>query len=159
MNNYIREFRRYLKGLNLKCTPEREGIVREVMSFKKHFEADELLVKLRNRHNRVAKGTIYRTLKLLVDAGFLRPVIFIDRHMHYEPLVDSSHHEHLICMRCGRIIEFKNPKMEKMLEKICERISFTHAAHKLEITGLCSRCKPRHRESRRGGNRMRGISY
>jgi len=139
--DYIQQFRKYLKGCNLNWTPEREDIIKEAMSFKKHFEADELLVKLRNKKNKVAKGTIYRTLKLLVDAKLLRPIIFIDRHMHYESIVNQPHHEHLICMKCCRIIEFKNPKIEKMLEAISQKARFTHTGHKLEITGLCNKCK------------------
>ncbi|GAI42148.1 unnamed protein product, partial [marine sediment metagenome] len=99
MKDSVSVFKEYLKSEKLKVTPERQVIIKTIFSLGKHFEADELLVKLRQRKSKIAKASIYRTLKLLVDAGILRPVIFTDRHRHYEQVIGQKHHAHLICLK------------------------------------------------------------
>ena len=133
-------FRGLLKAHKLKFTAEREAVLREALSMRGHYEADDLLVKMRQSGRRVSRGTIYRTLKLLVECGLLREVAFVERHAHYECVNTHRHHEHLICLGCGRVIEFSRKPLEEQLKDVCRGQRFQEREHKIEVTGYCERC-------------------
>ena len=133
--------RGYCKQKSLKYTPGRKTILEAVCSMDSHFEADDLYLKLRETSSRrISRATVYRTLPLLEESGLIRRVIFIDKHTHYEQVYDHLHHEHLICLKCGRIIEFYKRSLEDSLEDIAREHSFKSVAHKLEVTGYCDTC-------------------
>jgi len=106
METNHQRFNRYLDKQGLKSTTERQLILDEVLALEDHFEAEDLLIRLRQRGARISKGTIYRTLNLLVESGLVRQVAFVDKHAHYEHVYGHEHHEHLICLSCGKIINF-----------------------------------------------------
>ena len=136
-----RLFSDYLEQKQLKYTPERKVILREVFSLHNHFEADELYFKLRKKgSHRISRATVYRTLPLLEESGLIRRVVFIDKHTHYEHVYGSMHHEHLICLSCGDVIEFYKKSLEDTLEDVARENKFNSVAHKLEITGYCRNC-------------------
>ena len=139
MNEHER-FRTFLKSEGFRFTAEREKVLEEACSIHQHFEAEDLLFRMRQHGLRVSKATVYRTLTLLVQCGLLREVIFGERHSHYEHVLGHRHHDHLICLRCGKIIEFTDETMEKLQQKICEQYRFESLRHKLEITGTCEQC-------------------
>ena len=141
MKNSVSVFRSYLKSEKLKFTPEREAIIKAVVYLGKHFEADELLVKLRQKRSKIAKASIYRTIRLLVDAGVLRPVIFTDRHLHYERVIGQKHHGHLVCLKCGKVIEFISSEILDELNRAYKKYHFEEFAHKIEATGYCRECQ------------------
>jgi Fur family ferric uptake transcriptional regulator len=131
----------YCKQKNLKYTPERKRILEAACSMDNHFEADDLYLTLRKSGGRrISRATVYRTLPLLEESGLIRRVIFIDKHTHYEQVYDHLHHEHLICLKCGKIIEFYRQSLEDALDDIARENRFTPVAHKLEITGYCDDC-------------------
>jgi Fur family transcriptional regulator, ferric uptake regulator len=132
---------RVLKDRNLKCTPERKAIFKEVEGLDYHFDADDLFLNLHKKNTKVSKGSIYRTLRIFEQAGIVRAVVFTERHMHYERVMGKSHHSHLICTGCGRIIEFSSPKIASGLEQACRKHGFREFDHKVEATGLCKRCQ------------------
>ncbi len=134
-------FASYLHKKGLKLTPQRKAIIEEVFSIKDHFEAEDLLLRIREHGKRVSKGTIYRTLPLLTDCGLLREVIFVEKHSHYEHIYGQKHHEHLICLKCGQIIDFYNQELEAALAKVCRKKKFRAKAHKIEVTGYCENCR------------------
>lgn len=133
--------RGYCKQKSLKYTPERKRILEAVCSMDNHFEADDLYLNLRETiGRRISRATVYRTLPLLEESGLIRRVIFVDKRTHYEHVHDHRHHEHLICLKCGKIIEFYRQSLEDSLEDIARQNRFTSVAHKLEITGYCDAC-------------------
>jgi Fur family ferric uptake transcriptional regulator len=135
-------FSNYLKQHQLKYTPERQMILREVFSLHNHFEADELYFKLRKMgSHRISRATIYRTLPLLEESGLIRRVVFIDKHTHYEHVYGHMHHEHLICLTCGDVLDFYKKSLEDTLEEVARENKFNSVAHKLEITGYCRNCR------------------
>ncbi len=142
MKDSVAIFKDYLKSKRLKVTPEREIIIRAILSLGKHFAADELLVKLRENKSKIGRASIYRTLKILVDSGILRPVIFTDRHLHYEQMIGKKHHSHLICLQCGKVIEFTSPRILAELHKAYKGYNFRETDHKVEATGYCKECHP-----------------
>lgn len=134
------KFREYLKSNSLKYTPERQIILRQVFANHEHFEADDLLVAVRQHSKKVSKATIYRTLSHLVKSGLLREAIFGEKHTHYEHVYKHKHHEHLICLSCNKIIEFSNQKFEKIQNDICAEHKFKPQSHRLQIFGYCVNC-------------------
>jgi Fur family ferric uptake transcriptional regulator len=133
--------RGYCKQKSLKYTPERKRILEAVCAMDNHFEADDLYLRLRaTGGRRISRATVYRTLPLLEESGLIRRVIFVDKRTHYEHGYDHLHHEHLICIKCGKIIEFYRQSLEDALDDIARENRFTSVAHKLEITGYCDDC-------------------
>lgn len=139
-------FRDYLYTLGLKYTLERETVLTEAFDIHDHFEAEDLLFRIRKKGKRVSKGTVYRTLKLLVDSGLVREVVFTDKHLHYEHVYGHKHHEHLICNDCGRIINFYRQELEEALLEACAQNNFKMKNHKVEVTGCCQSCYAKQRQ-------------
>jgi Fur family ferric uptake transcriptional regulator len=128
----------YLQGNNLNTTTQRELIVDQFLRSHDHISIDELLAKVRKRNKRVGYATVYRTLKLLVDAGIAIQRQFGDGQARFE--VDGEHHDHLICTKCGLILEFEDPEIEDLQEKIAKRMGgFQVMRHRHELYALCPR--------------------
>ena len=136
----ITRFQTFLQNQGLKLTTERSSLVREIFSTHYHFEADELLFKMKEKNVKISRATIYRTLELLVKAGLVRRVHLGEDHYHYEHVSGNSHHDHLICTTCGGVIEFHDPELEARQREICERKKFTPTFHNLQILGVCDSC-------------------
>jgi len=96
---------------------------------------------VRRRNKAVSRSTVYRALPLLVEFGILREVVYSEKHHNYECMVGRPHHEHLICLACGKIIEFSDERMEVPLEEACLKHRFKAVAHKTEVTGYCKKCQ------------------
>jgi len=141
MKNEEKKFREYLGSKGLKFTPERELILREVFSTHDHFEVDDLFVKLYHKNAHISRATVYRTLNLLVQGGLLRQVISGERHSHYEHILGHRHHDHLVCLRCGKLIEFSNRKIEDLQDEVCKKHNFEPYSHLLQINGFCWDCQ------------------
>lgn len=138
--NEEKVFREYLHDQGLKVTPERQMILEEVYRIHEHFEADDVLIGLRGRGNRVSRASVYRTLPLLVEGGLLREVHSAEKHSHYEHIFGHAHHDHLICNQCGSTTEFAEHEIEEMQTRICLEHGFMPTSHKLEIIGICKDC-------------------
>ena len=131
----------YLRERGLKITRERMAVLREALAFEGHFEAEDLQVALRRGGRRVSRATIYRTIKLLLDANLLRRSFSsVGKQTYYENLLDSRRHEHLICVRCGRVIEFTSDFLEEALKKEASARGFQFKRLRIEIFGECANC-------------------
>ena len=137
----IHRFQNFLATQGLKLTNERVALVREIFSQHYHFEADELLFKMKEKRLKISRATIYRTLELLVKSGLVRRVHLGEDHYHYEYVSGNSHHDHLICTTCGSVIEFHDPVLEERQLEICGRKKFTPTFHNLQILGICDACR------------------
>jgi Fur family transcriptional regulator, ferric uptake regulator len=133
-------FQTYLRGRGLKYTPERRTLLLTILRNEEHFDADELLVMLRQSGKRIAKATIYRTLPLMVDCGLIRQVQLGDKFARYEHRWGHTPHDHMICHRCQRIIEFDNAQIARLRSDIAARYRFRALSHRFQITGLCCEC-------------------
>ncbi|HWS72173.1 MAG TPA: transcriptional repressor [Thermoanaerobaculia bacterium] len=136
----VGRFQHFLVREGLKLTNERAALVREIFAIHYHFEADELLFKMKEKSVKISRATIYRTLELLVKSGMVRRVHLGEDHYHYEHVTGDSHHDHLICTTCGSVIEFHDPELEKRQREICARRKFTPTFHNLQILGVCDVC-------------------
>ena len=147
-------FRKYLERRGLKLTAERQAVFDELFARHEHFEADELLVRLRTKHKKISRATIYRTLELLVDSGIVGRVRIGETGYRYERLRAGEHHDHLICNECGRVLEFYEPRIESLQDEVCERYGFLPLSHSHQMRGICRQCRPR---AARAAARERGA--
>lgn len=134
-------FKEYLRDHQLKYTPERQMLLQEVLNNPEHFEAEQLLISLRQSGKRVAKATIYRTLPLLVDCGIIKQVQFGDSMAHYEHTFGQEPHDHMVCHQCRRIIEFDSSEVLRLREELAARFNFEPVSHRFQISGLCAQCR------------------
>jgi Fur family ferric uptake transcriptional regulator len=131
-------WRDYLQRNSLKTTQQREAIVDFFLRMHDHISIDELLDRVRKRHPKVGYATVYRTLKLLVASGLASHRQFGEGQARYE--VTGAHHDHLICSRCGLILEFEDDAIEEMQERIAARLGgFKVLRHKHELYAICPR--------------------
>lgn len=137
----VQRFTGFLQEQGLKITSERAALVREIVSSHYHFEADELLFRMKEKNVKISRATIYRTLELLVKCNMVRRVHLGEDHFHYEHIKGNSHHDHLICTTCGGVIEFHDPVLEARQIEICLRKKFTPTFHNLQILGICEACR------------------
>jgi Fur family ferric uptake transcriptional regulator len=129
-------WRTYIQDHRLNTTAQREAIVEQFLRTRDHVSIDELLTKVRKRQPKVGYATVYRTLKLLVDSGLAVERQFGDGQARYE--VVGDHHDHLICMQCGLILEFEDAEIERLQDRIANRLGgFTVLRHRHELYGLC----------------------
>lgn len=141
MQDYEEQFASYLSREKLKLTSQRKSVLGEVFAKHEHFEAEELLGRMRRKKLKVSKATLYRTLALLVEAGLLRQEVFGERHSHYEHIYGHRHHDHFVCLGCGKIKEFRNDEIERLQRLICEQHGFAATGHSMEFHGYCSKCR------------------
>jgi Fur family ferric uptake transcriptional regulator len=86
-------------------------------------------------------ATVYRTMKLRAESNLAHAQNFGDGQTRYEPAVGREHHDHLICTRCGTIIEFENDRIEQMQDAVARKHGFRVTSHKMELYGLCRTCQ------------------
>ena len=140
-------FRRYLREHNLPVTAQREQVAEVLFSAAGHLSADDIEVALKERGANVGKATVYRTLDLLAQSGMVTARDFGEGFRRFERAGGRAHHEHLICVRCGKVIEFVNERLERMKALIAEEYGFRHHHHRLEIFGTCPECQQQGGES------------
>ncbi len=133
-------FAGYLKGQRLRMTHERRAILGEMLEVRGHFDADQLLMLFRRKGRPVSRATLYRTLAHLVDAGLVHRIEMARGQARYEPMFGRHHHDHLVCLECGRIIEFENRDIERLQEEISRRKKFIMTGHTHQIRGTCESC-------------------
>ncbi len=141
MDAYEDKFKVFLKEKGLKFTPERQLILRVVFSLHKHFDIDELWEKVHKKDNRLSRATIYRTLPLLVECNLIQETLRCQGRIHYEHIFGHKHHDHMICMKCGKIIEFRDERVKKLEEEICKKYHFKPLEYRLGIKGYCEQCR------------------
>ena len=135
------EFMDLLQHSELRMTAQRRAIVRQILTIPGHFSADDLVTALDQTQEEASRATIYRLIPALIELGIVREVEHGYDHSHYEVVSDPAHHEHLICQRCGEVIEFVCPAIEGAIIGVCREHHFRHHQHGLEITGLCEQCQ------------------
>lgn len=127
----------------LKTTSQRELIVDVFLRGTQHVSIEELLTEVRRHSAKVGYATVYRTLKLLAECGVANEQRFGEGVTRYEIANEEHHHDHLICLECGRIEEFEEPAIEELQEQIALRHGYEVRSHKHELYGLCPDCRRR----------------
>ena len=141
MDQAIEQFRSYLRSRHLRLTPERMALLRAALRSPAHFDADDLVAMMHRKGRRISRATIYRTLSLLEQSGILRKSLFGQDRAFYEPTLDHGHHDHIVCVSCGRIEEFYEKRLEQLQEQILRDLGFEPLDHVHEIFGVCRNCQ------------------
>ena len=132
-------FHARLKERGLKSTGQRDDIARVFFDYGHHLGAEELYAEVKMIDPHVGYATIYRTLRLFKECGLLYERHFDEGQARYEA-VGERHHDHFICERCGRIIEFENAAIERMQNIVARDLGVTLTRHKMRVSGICSDC-------------------
>ncbi len=146
MGTAFEKFHQYLRSRGLKLTSERKNILKKVVSIHDHFDAEELLYMLKEDGKQISRASVYRTLNLLVDSNLVEKVDFGEGRAYYEHTLGNYHHDHLICVECGKVIQFEDQVIEKRQKDICKKHKFELDYHTLNIFGRCSECNNGRRE-------------
>ncbi len=135
----------YMVKKGLRSTDQRRLIVETFFGSTNHVSIEELLAQVRARDPRVGYATVYRTLKLLSECGVANERRFGDGLTRYELADDATHHDHLICVDCGDIVEFEEPRIEELQETVAKQYGFALRSHKHELYGICPSCQAKRR--------------
>lgn len=134
-------FNRYLSKKGLRATRQRKLILLTFLESDKHIDVRKLYSRIREKGSSIGYATVYRTMKLLTECGIAQAHHFGDGSARYEQGAGQNHHDHLICLNCGQIIEFENSEIEMLQDRVAGQHGFRILDHKLEIYGHCSQCR------------------
>jgi len=138
-------FEAFLRQQTLKLTPQRRQIFERAFATHDHFSADKLYGWLKGEDGpSVSRATVYRTLALLVEGGFLESLDAGQGELLYEHVLGHRHHDHIVCVDCGRIEEFYDEEIERLQEEAASRKGFKLVRHNLRLFGTCSACTRKH---------------
>ena len=141
LEHFRRLLEEHMAKKGLRSTDQRRLIVDTFFRAPNHISIEELLAQVREKEPKVGYATVYRTLKLLTECGVAHERRFGDGLTRYELADDTSHHDHLICIECGDIVEFEEPRIEALQEEIASKYGFELKSHKHEMYGVCPSCQ------------------
>ena len=144
-------FLEHIQKKGLKRTGQRDLILEVFLRTEAHLSSEDLYQLVKKQDPTVGQTTVYRTLKLLTEAGLAREVRFGDGRAHYEHNYKHQHHDHMICSSCGRIIEFFSAELEAIQDAMAAKHKFEVQQHLLRIIGLCAQCQRANRAARKAG--------
>ena len=145
MNNkeplYEKRLNNYLRGQKGRMTDPRQQIIRMLAKRAGHFTVETFLLELKQAGFRGSRATVYSTVKMLVEAGFLQRMPGMGREVQYEWVREAEHHDHLVCTCCGLTSTFLNEKLESIQQQVCDEHGFKATQHSLTIYGKCNECQ------------------
>ena len=131
----------FMNKRGLRSTEQRRLIIDTLFDASEHITIDGLLSEVRAIDPKVGYATVYRTLKMLTESGVVQEHKFGDGHTRYELADANSHHDHLICLECGRVDEFVDDVIEKRQKAVAESNGYALAQHQLALYGYCADCR------------------
>ena len=135
-----RVFEAFLRQRGLKFTRARKLLLRKVFEMHDHFTAEQLLDRLKDSGVAASKATVYRTLSVLLECDLLMAHDFGEGALYYEHTFGHDHHDHLFCLHCKSITEFRDDAIEESQDRVTERLGFRMISHSLKIYGVCEGC-------------------
>lgn len=139
MKRFVQVEQRLREG-GVRLTDQRRLVVRRAVSYL-HFTAEELVKDVQTIDQSVARGTVYRTLALMHQAGVVEKHDFRYGPPNYEVTFGKAHHDHLMCVQCGEIIEFQEPRWERLQDEVVKRYGYQLLSHTHKLYGLCATCQ------------------
>jgi len=134
--------RRYLSERGLKMTTQRDRILEVFLRTSGHVTAEQLYERMKQVDPGIGFTTVYRTLRVLCECGLAQERNFGHGPARYEHAFSRRHHDHLVCVKCGRIIEFENDAIETIQRQVADTHRFTLLDHRHELYGHCEFCRP-----------------
>ncbi len=139
-------FLEHIQKSGLRRTAQRDLILEVFLRTEDHLSSEDLYWLVQKEDPNVGQTTVYRTLKLLTEAGLAREVRLGDGRTYYEHHFDHEHHDHMICTECGEVIEFFSAEIEELQDQMAEKFNFKPTHHSLRILGICGECQKLERE-------------
>lgn len=136
----MENFRAVISDGRLKATKQREAIFNVFLRLRGHKNVFEIYAQVAKVNPKIGYTTVYRTLKLLTRLGLAEERKFAGGETRYEPIARGGHHDHLICLGCGKIIEFEDEAIETFQNRVADRYRFKIFHHTMELYGLCGEC-------------------
>ena len=137
----LEHFRAYIRTQGIRQSRPREEILRAFLETERHLSAAELYEIVRSRDSSIGSATVYRTVKLICDAGLAREVDFNDGTRRYEHEFGHEHHDHLVCVSCGTCVEIVSDTIEAMQQDLATAQGFELVRHKMVLYGVCAKCR------------------
>src|SRR5438270_9300184 len=131
----------HLQRAGLRRTSQRDLILEIFLRTEDHLTSEDLYRLVKQKDPNVGHTTVYRTLKLLTEAGLAREVRFGDNKTYYEHHYNHEHHDHMICTECGRVIEFFSADIETLQDQMANNFGFKPTHHSLRLWGVCAECQ------------------
>lgn len=131
----------HIQKSGLRSTGQRDLILDIFLKTEEHLTSEDLYWLVQKEDPSVGHTTVYRTLKLLTDAGLAREVRFGDNKTYYEHHYNHEHHDHMICTECGKVIEFFSQDIESLQDEMADKFGFRPTHHSLRMWGVCSECQ------------------
>ncbi len=139
-NTSLENTRQALTAPGLRVTSQRALILEVIRQGRGHLDADEVYRRARQKQPRLSLSTVYRTLQTLKKLGLIEEVHFDERHHHYEIKPPTEHH-HLVCLGCGKVVEFECPLSQKMKDDVSREKGFEITDAEVRMTGYCPTCR------------------
>ena len=136
-------FSSHLEKNKLRKTPERFAILEEIYRRSDHFDAEALYVHMKTRNYRVSRATVYNTLELLFNCDLVKKHQFGKNLAQYEKSYGFKQHDHLICIDCGKVLEFCDPRIQQIKDMMGELLKFRITHHSLNMYGKCNGACPK----------------
>lgn len=136
-----RIFLEHIQESGLRRTAQRDLILEIFLRTEEHLSSEDLYWLVQKEDPSVGHTTVYRTLKLLTEAGLAREVRFGDGKTYYEHHYDHEHHDHMICTECGKVIEFFSAEIEELQDEMADKFGFKPTHHSLRLWGICAECQ------------------
>ncbi len=143
------KFEQFVARRGLRHTEQRDQVLDVFLATERHVTVQELYDLVRKKHRRIGYATVARTVKLMCDSGVCRQVDLGDGSLRYEHKYGHGHHDHLICLSCGKFEEIYSPKLEKIQDELVSKYGYIQEKHKLDIFGLCPKCAKKHIKRKR----------
>lgn len=137
------EFASFLRTRGLRFTKEREAVFEEAIRARGHFNPEGLRIRMANKGQKASLASIYRTIPLMLESGMIEEAAKTDKQAQYESTAGRGHHDHMLCIRCGTVIEFYSVALERLQERLCLERGFSGVSHSLAIRGYCRKCGAR----------------
>ena len=141
-DEFILKFRKLVRSLGLNNSNQREYVLKILFECDEHLSAEDIALKVKETYNlNIGIATVYRIISLLEEMNIIKGILIEGMDSKVYELNILSHHDHLVCVKCGKIVEFFDAELEKIQELIASENGFEMESHNMILYGVCGDCR------------------